>query len=330
MKRGVGPVGHSIALVGGGRMGGDLAATFAAGGWQVHVVEPAQPARASLPARVRTALKALSPVDATVGRRAWMQVHLQKVQAHEALDTVPWPAIDLVIESIPEKLPPKQRLFERLEREVRASTILATNSSSLLPSDVFARVARRSRTAAVHFVSPAHRVPVVEVVRTQATSAPTIRRIDGWLRDLGKLPVHLNTEVPGMLVNRLQHAMMREALSMIDAGITDIESIDLAVRFGFGFRYLAAGPLKQRDMNGLVIHWESARQLYPTLSNAKRPAKLFDRLIAAGHVGARAGRGFHPWDAASTPATMARYDRLIAAALALLEPERRALARRRP
>ncbi len=306
-----------LALIGAGRMGADIAAQFANGGWTVHVVETAAAVRSSFGKRMHTAQRTLRAPTAAATR----------VGVHEALDSVPWPSVDLVLESISETLAPKQRLFAQIEPRVRAGTILATNSSSLLPSKIFSRVADRRRTAAIHFMTPAHRVPMVEVVRAPGASAATVRRIDGWLRALGKLPVHLASEVPGMIVNRLQHAMMREALALVDAGVTDIESIDRAVRFGFGFRYLAAGPFAQRDMNGLMIHWQSARELYPVLSNAKRPAKSFDRLIARGHVGMRAGRGFHRWDAATRTRTQTRYDRLIAAALVLLEPERKAQAR---
>jgi 3-hydroxybutyryl-CoA dehydrogenase len=306
-----------LVVVGGGRMGGDIAAQFAAGGWQVHAVETAAAVRATFVSRTRAALRAMRAPAAAA----------RQIVLHEGLDPVPWRSADLVLESISEVLAPKQRLMASIEPRVRRSTILATNSSSLLPSKIFARVDDRRRTAAIHFMTPAHRVPMVEVVRAPGTTAATIRRIDGWLRALGKLPVHLASEIPGMIVNRLQHAMMREALALIEAGVTDVESIDRAVRFGFGFRYLAAGPLAQRDMNGLMIHWQSARELYPLLSTARRPAKLFDRLIANGHVGLRAGRGFHRWDKVTTPAKLARYDRLITQALALLEAE---LRTRRP
>jgi 3-hydroxybutyryl-CoA dehydrogenase len=119
-------------------------------------------------------------------------------------------------------------LFRRLEQLARTDAILTTNSSSLPVGSVTRGVKRRDRTAGLHFVTPPHVVPVVEVTRAKDTSARTLARICAWMRALGKIPVTLTRDVPGMLMNRVQHAMMREAFNLIDRGIATPADIDLA------------------------------------------------------------------------------------------------------
>ena len=300
------PLPLTAVILGGGKMGGEIAAVLANGGWQVHVFEPVPASAASLPGRTRAVLAACK------ARKAALPA------VHARLDAIPWKGVALVLEAVPENLPLKRRILRAVARVAPAKAILATNSSSLRVAEVCEGLPDGRRVAAMHWMPPVHLVPIVEVVRGPETAPATIRRIDGWLTALGKLPVHLDRDVPGMIVNRLQHAMMREAYDLIDRGIATPESIDRAVQYGFGFRYVAAGPLRQRDLNGLVIHHASAAQIYPTLHVGRRPAKCLDDRVKAGQTGARAGRGFYRWDAASLATFEKDYGRKLAAALALM------------
>jgi 3-hydroxybutyryl-CoA dehydrogenase len=311
---------RSAAVIGGGKMGADIAAVFASGGWQAHVSEPSAEVRATLPQRTRGALK-------TLGARA---AAARSVHVHATLEAIPWRAISLVVEAVPEDLALKQRLFADIEKLARRSAILTTNSSSLKLTEVVAKVRLKARTAAMHWLTPAHIAPIVEVVRGKQTSAATIARLNAWLAELGKLAINLNRDVPGMLVNRVQHAMMREAFDLIDRGIVTPEDVDAAVRFGFGFRYVACGPVRQRDLNGLTIHLQSAAQIYPTLHAGKKPPRCLSDLVTAGHVGVRAGRGFYRWDERTLPAEVRRIDRLMGKALELMADDREALTAKAP
>ena len=307
---------RSVAVIGGGKMGGDIAAVFASGGWHVHVSEPAAAVRATLAQRTKSALKTLR-ASAAAGR---------SVHVHAALEAIPWRAISLVVEAVPEDLALKQRIFGEVEKLAPRSAILTTNSSSLRLSKIVAKVRLKERTAGVHWLTPAHIAPIVEVVRGEHTSTTTIRRVNVWLAELGKLAINLNRDVPGMLVNRVQHAMMREAFDLIDRGIVAPEDVDAAVRFGFGFRYVACGPVRQRDLNGLTIHLQSAAQIYPTLHGGKKPARCLTDLVNAGHVGVSARRGFYEWDERTLPREVQRIDDLMGKALGLMSEDREALA----
>jgi 3-hydroxybutyryl-CoA dehydrogenase len=224
---------------------------------------------------------------------------------------------------VPEILRVKQCVLAELSRFAPKDTIITTNSSSLRLADVVAHVPQKGRTAGLHWLTPAHIAPLVEVVRGRQTSDRTIRRLNAWLSELGKLTINLNRDVTGMLVNRVQHAMMREAFNMIDRGIVSAEDIDAAVRFGFGFRYMACGPVRQRDLNGLTIHLQAAAQIYPTLHNGSQPARCLANRVRAGHVGTHAGRGFYAWNARTLTGDIARIDALMRRALSLMDNDLR-------
>jgi 3-hydroxybutyryl-CoA dehydrogenase len=282
------------AIVGGGNMGADIALVFAAGGWPVDVVEPS--------ARARSAIRA----QATL---------------HESLDSVPWAEVTVVVECIPEKLEAKRALFARLVALTRPDAVLASNSSAFPISAIAEGLATQERMAGLHFFLPAHLVPLVEVIRSERTAPGLPEALAGLMRSLGKVPVQVRRDVPGFLANRLQHALAREAYALVDAGVATPEDIDLAVRFGFGFRYLAAGPCLQRDHAGLEVHAAAAATMYPTLaSNTTVSPTLADK-VARGELGMKTGKGFYDWDEESIGREKARYEARLRAALEVLKPD---------
>ncbi|HSJ96748.1 MAG TPA: 3-hydroxyacyl-CoA dehydrogenase NAD-binding domain-containing protein [Myxococcota bacterium] len=298
------------AIVGGGNMGADIALLFAAGGWRVHVVEPSEAARAALPARFARGLAQLH-ATAAIGR----------LQAHAALESVPWPDVDIAVECIPEELEAKRALFARLERLARTDTVLASNSSAFPIGAIGAGLATRERMAGLHFFLPAHLVPLVEVIRSERTRAGLPEELGELVRALGKVPVQVRKDVPGFLANRLQHAMAREAYALIDAGVATPEDVDAAVRFGFGLRFLAAGPCLQRDHAGLEVHAAAAATMYPTLANDTVPSATLTGRVARGELGMKSGKGFYEWDAESIRREKERYEARLLAALALLKED---------
>ena len=296
------------AVVGGGKMGADIAGVLARGGWHVHIQEPAAAMRASAPLRFRAALKYLRGSRSAAAR----------LQIHDDLHDLPWSRVTLVIEAAPEQLALKQDLFKRIETLAPRSAILTTNTSSLPLAKVMSKVRHRDRVAILHWATPAYMAPLVEIVRGERTSERTIRRINAWMRALGKLPVNLHRDVDGMIINRVQHAMMREALSLVDRGIASLEDIDIAVRYGFGFRYVVTGPVRQRDLNGLVINHRAATQIYPTLNNSRTPPRALASRVRKGHVGVTVGRGFYAWDPRALDKYVRRYQATLEKVLRLM------------
>ena len=146
-------------------------------------------------------------------------------------------------------------------------------------------------------------------------------RLCSYMRGCGNVPVLVRKDKPGFLANRLQHALAREAFAMIDEGVATAEDVDAAVRFGFGFRFLAAGPVMQRDHAGLDVHCAAAATMYPSLSNTDQPALALRERVAAGRLGMKTGAGFFEWPEEKRLAEQARYNRLLQQGLALLASE---------
>ena len=169
-----------------------------------------------------------------------------------------------VFEAAPEKLPLKQKLFAELESAVAPDTILASNSSAIQSTEIGRHLTHRERVIGTHFWNPPHLVPLVEVIQNEKTSDETVRRTMALLREAGKTPVHVQRDVPGFVGNRLQHAMKREAIALVAAGVCDAETIDTVVKAGFGARTAVLGPMEQTDLVGVDLTLDIAEVLYRT------------------------------------------------------------------
>ncbi len=301
---------RTCAVIGGGTMGADIALTLARAGCVTHLVETFEAVRQTLPARLAAGLAALG----CPGR-------LDRIKVHASLDDVDWPAVDVAIEAVPEKLDLKRALFADLARRARPDAWLASNSSSFPISAIAEGLAGPGRFLGLHYFMPAHLVPLVEVVCGAATDPAIAREAADFMRATGKVPVIVKKDLPGFLANRLQHALGREALALVEAGVASPEDVDAAVRFGFGFRYLAAGPLLQRDHAGLDVHAAAAATMYPDLAANTVPARALTDRVAAGRLGMKAGAGFYDWTPEAIAAEKARYEAILRGALALLDAE---------
>ncbi|MDA0746526.1 MAG: 3-hydroxyacyl-CoA dehydrogenase NAD-binding domain-containing protein [bacterium] len=200
-----------------------------------------------------------------------------------------------VVESITEDLESKQSLFQQMDALTPPETLLASNTSGLPITQLAQHVQHKSRIAGSHFVQPGHIVPVVEVIRAEHTSDATMDRIADIWQGLGRLPLRVNHDIPGFLVNRLQHAVIREAVHLLSSGVADAASIDLAFRLGLAPRFTTAGPLEQRDINGLNMHVRVASHLWQTLGGWQEPLAYLKAMVERGETGLEAGKGYYDW-----------------------------------
>lgn len=300
---------HAV-VVGGGTMGADVAVVLTRAACRTTVIESNAERAAGLPARVAENLK-------TIGRES----NAALLATAPSLNEVDWSTVDLVIECIPERLDIKQALFADLARRTPPDAILASNSSSFPISAISQGLDTRGRMLGLHFFMPAHLVPLVEVVLGEASDEACADSLIDFMRRCGSVPVKVKQDLPGFLANRLQHALSREAFDLIDRGIASPEDVDAAVRFGFGFRFLAAGPVMQRDHAGIDVHAAAGATMYPTFCNADHPARCLTERAADGRHGMKAGEGFYAWTPETIAAERARYDRLLRAGLDLIAPE---------
>jgi len=284
---------------------------FAAGGWKVHVMSPSQRTRDALPARIAAGLAKLAAPTA----------HAANVNTYARIEDLPWRSIGIVVEAATEDLPLKQRLFAQLDTLARPDVALASNTSNFPIGEIGKGLKRRSRVAGLHFFMPAHLVPLVEVVSAEFTDPRVAEGLLKLMRGLGKAPIWVKKDVPGFVGNRIQHAMLREALYLINDGIVNAEDVDIAVRYGFGFRFIACGPILQKEMSGWDTNYLVAEALYPHLYDVKTPAPVVKSLVDKGHLGMKAKQGFWKWDDAKIAREKARIERCLQAGMAILNSD---------
>jgi 3-hydroxybutyryl-CoA dehydrogenase len=234
---------------------------------------------------------------------------------------VSWPDAGIVVESVSEDLPLKQKIFAELEAVAPQDIALTSNSSSFPISQIALGLKTARRMLGLHFFMPAHMVPLVEVVRSEATDPALARRVFELMQQLGRKPVMVSKDIPGFLANRMQHALMREAWSLIERGIASPEDVDIAVRYGFGFRYVAAGPILQKEMSGLDVNYLASSTVFPDLCNDAKPAAKLEAKVKAGETGMKAGKGFYDWPAEKIAKTKARYQAALKRGLEILKAE---------
>ena len=300
-----------IVIVGGGIMGGDIATIFAAGNWAVHVMSPSQKTRDALPTRVAAGIDKLG-ADAGL---------LKNVKTYDTLEAIAWPEIDLVIEAATENIELKRKLFSQLETLARSEIPLASNTSNFQIGEIGKHLKTRSRVAGVHYFMPAHLVPLVEIIKADFTDVKVCNWLEQNQRALGKMPVRVNKDIPGFIGNRLQHAMMREALYLINDGVVSPEGVDTAVRFGFGFRFLACGPMMQKEMSGWDTNYYAASSLYADLHADKVAAPFIKTMVEKNHLGMKTKQGMWTWDDESIKKEKSRIEKLLQAAMQILSAD---------
>jgi 3-hydroxybutyryl-CoA dehydrogenase len=300
-----------VAIIGGGIMGGDIATVFAAGGWNVHVMSPSAKTRDALPARLAAGLNKLGAAAD----------HAANLKTHTNLDVIPWRDVDLVVEAATENLELKKKLFSQLETLARPEIPLTSNTSTIPIGEIGGHLKTRSRVAGLHFFMPAHLVPLVEIIRAEHTDKAVADWLEQSQKELGKAPVRVNKDIPGFLGNRLQHAMMREALYLVADGVVTPEGVDDAVRYGFGFRFLACGPMLQKEMSGWDTNYYAGSSVYPHLYSEKVPPQFLKDMVEKGHIGMKARRGLWEWTDESAAREKARIEKVLQAALGILKAD---------
>lgn len=261
----------NVAVVGTGLMGRGIAAVAAAAGCEVALYD-------ADPGALDAAIAEVGGPRTRPGR--------------DLADTVR--GAGLVIEAVAEDAGVKQALFAELDA-LTPDALLATNTSVLQVTRIARRTARPERVVGTHWWNPPGLIPIVEVVRGRHTSDDTMDRTVAALTAMGKTPVRVERDVPGFIGNRLQHALWREAIALVDNGVCTPETVDLVVRNTLGLRLGAMGPIENADYVGLDLTMAIHKAVLPSLSRDTGPAEPLRERVAAGDLGAKTGRGFLTW-----------------------------------
>ncbi|OZA05590.1 MAG: 3-hydroxyacyl-CoA dehydrogenase [Polynucleobacter sp. 24-46-87] len=229
-----------------------------------------------------------------------------------------WAQCSYIIETVSENLALKQAVFAYLDEKVPEGIPIGSNSSGFPISKIAADLKTAKRMMGAHYFMPAQVVPLVEIVLGEKTDPAVAEQVCQLYRDIDKKPVLVKKDIPGFLANRIQHALMREALSLVEEGIASPADIDDAVRYSFGFRYAAVGPMTQKEISGWDGMANAAKEIYPSLSNITTlPPKLVE-LMNEGKTGMKAGEGFRKWTPDEIEQTSDAYSKRLKAAFDVL------------
>ena len=283
---------HEILVIGSGVMGRGIAKSFAAAGISCAIYS-------------RNAAK-VSGVDARVS----------------VLDKLPQEAPALVIESVPEEKELKFACYAAIESAYAGAPALASNTSGIDLEELAQPLRYPQRFLGMHYFMPADVNTMVEVAPVQATDPAAVDTAVRLLEAAGRNFVRLKRALPGLLINRLQHAILHEAYYLIDQGITSAEEIDRCAREMLAPRMCISGLIQQKDISGLDTHALAQRALVPVLHHGDKPGRALQDLYEAGHLGIKTGKGFYDWSGKNPDQVKAEAGRKLNELLAFLKQQR--------
>jgi 3-hydroxybutyryl-CoA dehydrogenase len=273
-----------IAVIGAGLMGHGIAQVFALAGHDVRITDSHKPSLDTAKERIATNLRDLGDDETAVER-----VRPVADVAECVRDA------DFVVEAVLEDMPLKQKIFAEIEKHARPDTILASNTSVMPITEITKGLRARSRALGTHWWNPPFLVPLVEVISTKWTSP---RAIDFTMKlhaDAGKQPAHVKKDVPGFIGNRLQHALWREAISLVERDICDAETVDKVIKAAFGRRLPVLGPLENADLIGTDLTLAIHQNVLADVESRPGPSPYLEKLVADGKLGFKSGEGFRKW-----------------------------------
>lgn len=282
---------ENISVVGAGKMGLGIAQFFAQNRKSVQLIDLNEDIAKEAKERITVELMHLE------------QLNLLKENADEIIKRINVSTTledaqksEIVFEAIPEKLELKTSLFLSLEKICNENTVFATNTSGISINSIAKALNHPERFLGTHFFMPAAIIPLVEVVKGDNTNDRLAEDMVKLLNLYGKKAVLIHKDIPGFIANRIQHAMAREAISLLEGGIASAEDIDTVVKWSLGIRMVHTGPIEQRDFNGIDIHTDIASYLYKELENRTTPSSLLLDKIDKGELGLKTNKGFYKWN----------------------------------
>ena len=295
-----------IGVIGAGTMGHGIAESFAMFGYNVNLYD-------TNAAQLEKALNEIKAEQKLLVEEAFISAEkaaatMENISIHTDLQTAVKDR-DYVIEAAPENMELKQNLFKQLDGFCPAHTILASNTSSLSLEPMMALVseARKQRMMVCHWYNPGHLMPLAELSFFGNMPADIYQQVADLYASINKQTVKVLKDVPGLVANRIQQGVAREAFSIIEQGIADPIDVDKALKFGPAFRYATTGQLEVADFGGLDIWCIVGDNLLPAMDNSTQANNLLRQKVAEGKLGIKSGEGFFRYDAEQLPAIRKRF-----------------------
>jgi 3-hydroxybutyryl-CoA dehydrogenase len=297
-----------IGVVGAGLMGHGIAQEFALAGYKVSLHDVNDEKLKKAEETIRNNLRMLSDVGLITRDRS--ETLHENLHVTTSLEDAAGTS-DVIIEAAFEDLKLKQAIFRDLDKWCPKHAILASNSSTLLPSSLASATTRPDKVLIAHYFNPPYLVPLVEIVRHAATSDETVNTMFNLLKKVGKKPVVLQKEAPGFVGNRLQAALFREALSIVEQGIATPEDVDNVIKNGFGRRLAAAGIFEIWEIAGWDLILTICENLFPVLESSGTVSPVLRGMVERGELGVKAGKGFYEWSPDSIQSLRKRIARIL-------------------
>ena len=203
---------------------------------------------------------------------------------------------DIIVESIIEKLDIKQEFWKKISSMVRPDAILTTNTSGISIDAIAKDITGKHRFLGMHWMNPSHLIPCIEIIRGTETDDASTNAVIELAHAVGKKTTVCKKDVPGFILNRIQFAILRECISLVEDGIANVEDVDACMKYGLGFRYAAYGPFEVADFGGVDTFHHIAEYLNPLLCNETKVQELIDNIYKNGHYGVKTGKGFYDYE----------------------------------
>jgi 3-hydroxybutyryl-CoA dehydrogenase len=293
-----------VAVIGAGLMGHGIAQAFAVHDHAVTIFDANPKVLETVHSRIQANLRDLGE-DASA---------LDHLSACPVLEQAVGGA-DFVVEAAPEDLKVKRQLFKAIEAAAPPQAILASNTSVIPITQIMAELADRTRCLGTHWWNPPFLVPLVEVIETEWTSSEVVDRTIALHTAIGKTAVHVKRDVAGFVGNRLQHALWREAIALVEGGVCDAQTIDTVVKASFGRRLAVLGPLENADLVGTDLTLAIHKIVLESIDSRPYPSPYLEKLVTDGRLGMKSGQGFRKWNTDDIAALQARLIRHLRHAL---------------
>jgi 3-hydroxybutyryl-CoA dehydrogenase len=303
------------AVIGAGVMGHSIAQVFAHHGCSVMLYDLNKELLAAAMEKIHCNLALY--VEMGLEEEAFVEKVLSRITTTTDLSAAVSQA-EFVTEAVLEEANLKRQVFGEIDRATSDHVIMASNTSTLPLTEIGDAIEKKERLIITHWFNPPHLVPVVEVIKGASTTEETFRATVLFLKDMGKEPVHVLKQLPGFLVNRIQTAMFREVMALLEEGVASAEDIDRAVRGSFGLRLAVMGPLAVVDLAGVHLWYKGAQSLYPLLDASKEPQRLWVEMVEKGFLGERTGKGFFEYEPGSIPDIIKTRDKKLLELLSIL------------
>ena len=299
---------RTIGVIGAGLMGHGIAQVFALKGYKVKLFDNDPKVLESAPEKIHNNLQTL------------LEMHLVEPQEIEDCQnhlqlchTLPemCEGVELTIEAVSENVDLKRAIFGELEALTTPQTILCSNTSGISIGLISENLRFKERVIGTHFWNPPHIVPCVEVIKSQFAADEVFHTVIELMERVGKKPVRVLKDIPGFLGNRLQHALWREAISLVEKGIAAPEDIDRVVKYGFGLRLPFIGPLETADLAGLDLVYDIHKYLFSDLENRSTPSPLLKTLLDQKATGVKSKKGFYNWTDERTKQIIQQRDKAL-------------------